>query len=178
MGQFGSFKINEDINHFVVGTTEGGPLTAGEYSPASREEFDALAHLASVSVQGPEDAQSHTLVDLLTNPDVVEVSAVEEGTSEPALAEPPPAPAAGAPAVPPAAPPAGNVPVVELFTFTGDPATVDLAAWPKADVETAAGEQLYTWAGPPPAPVSAEWVAYSGPTLAVPPAAPPAGKAS
>ncbi len=56
----------------------------------------------------------------------------------------------------------------ELFTFSGAPATVDVTAWPKATVETDTGQALYTWAGAPPAPVSAEWVAYTGPTQPVP----------
>jgi hypothetical protein len=109
MGAFGSFKINEDINHFVVGETEGGPLAAGEYAPTSLAEFDALAHVASVSVQAPGDTQSHTLVDLLTGPDEVVPTAAEEGASAPLLPEAPAAPAA-----PPASPP---------LSGEGDPAS-------------------------------------------------------
>jgi len=92
MGAFGSFKVNEDIGHVVNGVTELGPLTAGTYEPTSVEEFEALAHLATVSVQAPGDAQSHVLVELLTVPDVVVVTAAAEGTSEPVLPEPPAAP--------------------------------------------------------------------------------------
>lgn len=67
----------------------------------------------------------------------------------------------GTPAAVPA-PPAAVTP--ELFTFSGDPTTVDAAAWPKAGVVTDTGQTLYTWAGPPPAPVDAQWVLYTGTT--------------
>ena len=58
--------------------------------------------------------------------------------------------------------------VPEVFTFSGDPTTVDLATWPKATVTGAAGEVLYTWAGAPPAPVDAQWVQYTGVTQPAP----------
>lgn len=122
MGVFGSFKVNEDIGNIVYGMVELGPIAAGTYEPKSLEEFEALAHVASTSVQ-PEGAEkSVVLVELVTEPDVVVPTAAAESTSAPVLPEPPPAsappaptaptapaaPTSSAPDVPPAAPPAGK----------------------------------------------------------------------
>lgn len=65
-------------------------------------------------------------------------------------------------------------PAPEFFTFSGDPTTVDATSWPKADVGTDTGATLYTWAGTGPAPVSAEWVLYTGTTAPAPVAVPSA----
>lgn len=70
------------------------------------------------------------------------------------------------------APPAPEpAPAAELFTFSGDPATIDATQWPVATVETDTGLPLYSWAGTGDAPVGTDWAVWTGATQPVPPAA-------
>jgi hypothetical protein len=60
----------------------------------------------------------------------------------------------------------------ELLTFSGDPATVDLSIWPRADVNVPDGQALYGFSGPTlPSPLPDGWALYTGPTEPVPAAA-------
>lgn len=160
MGQFGSFKVNVDIGAYQYGPTELGAIPAGTYEPKDADEFAAMSHLAGISFT-PEGGESQPYVEMTEAPEPAEPAEPDAAgiSAEPALSEPP----GGAPAATGSSGPTPASPEL-LFTFTGDPSTVDTAAWPKADVETADGAELYTWAGEGPAPESAEWVPYTGET--------------
>ena len=87
--------------------------------------------------------------------------------SAPVTATPTPAAPVEALPDPSAVPPSAPAPEV-LFAFAGDPTTVDLTVWPKADVVTPASAPLFTWNGQGPAPVGGEWTPYTGPTQPAP----------
>ena len=103
MAPFGSFDIKERIEHFVYGEVELGPLEAGTFEPTSLEEFVALQHLCSVSVQPTGAEQSHVIAEQLAGPDVVEPAPAAPAEAPLAEAPLPEAPAAIAPDADPAA---------------------------------------------------------------------------
>ena len=63
--------------------------------------------------------------------------------------------------------PPAPVPAATLFTFVGDPSTIDPAAWTKAAVNTDQGVALYSPVDPAAAVDPAVWVAYTGATVPV-----------
>jgi hypothetical protein len=65
-----------------------------------------------------------------------------------------------------AAPAPAPAPV--LFTFSGDPASIDTTLWAKADVQTDTGLPLYTWTGSGEATTGTDWAEWTGATQPVP----------
>lgn len=84
----------------------------------------------------------------------------------------PPAPSADAPGSIPAAPPTDATPPADttqappaptLYTYDGDPSTVDRAQWPLAGT-TPDGKPLFTYAGTPAPGDTGPWHVYTPPT--------------
>lgn len=158
MGDFGKFKINTAITGVAHGSTELGPFEEGaEFEPTDADELEAMQHLCGVSFT-PEGGESVTYATQTEHANPPEPVGEPDVGADMTLPEPP----------------AKNddagdktVPAPELFTFAGDPAAIDTAAWPLADVETTDGAPLYTWGGSGSAPISPEWLVYVGETKPV-----------
>lgn len=106
MGDFGAFQVNRPCRHAYVHLEMD--LEPGRYEPTSKEEFEAMEHLAAVPVaDGPDGEPGEPFAVKLEDPavPVPDADMASPVTEEPALAEPPPA-AETPPAVeePPAAP--------------------------------------------------------------------------
>jgi hypothetical protein len=148
--------------------TDQGAIDAANTTASASQTALSEAQAAAVA----EQAAVQTTIDALSAEKdrlVAELAALGTTASVPPVDVPPAPPVDPAPPVTSAAP---------LFTFAGDPATVDGATWALADVIGLAADgvttvPLYTYVGPAGANVDpAVWAIYTGATA--PATAPPA----
>lgn len=156
------------------GLVETAVTQAGGELVALKVETEKLEQQVATSGDPALEASVQRILDRVGGVSGHLTTAASTLTADVAAAEAPAAGAAGSGAGAPAGEVAGGTAPLPLYTFTGDPASIDAATWVKTNVQTSPeGAPLYTnthdVGGQPASGVVADvWTQYTGPTEAVP----------